>query len=64
MLLHFSHSQVTPMIGAVCVLLCLFVVHEPKRGAIERGENPNTVSASNVHHTTSWWADLKYLATV
>ncbi|KAJ7387334.1 Protein spinster 3 [Desmophyllum pertusum] len=56
--------RVTPIIGAVCVLLCIFVVHEPKRGAIEKGENPNAVSASNVHHTTSWWADIKYLTTV
>ncbi|RMX51694.1 hypothetical protein pdam_00008114 [Pocillopora damicornis] len=56
--------RVTPIIGAVCVFLCIFVVHEPKRGAIERGENPHGVSASDVHNTTSWWADLKYLATV
>lgn len=56
--------RVTPIIGAVCVILCLFVVHEPRRGAIERGENPNAVSTSVVHHTTSWWADLKYLTTV
>lgn len=56
--------RVTPIIGAVCVLMCIFVVHEPKRGAIERGENPHSVSASDVHNTTSWWADLKYLTTV
>lgn len=52
------------MLGAVCVLLCIFVVHEPKRGAIERGENPNAVSVSNVHNTSSWLTDLKYLSTV
>lgn len=56
--------RVTPIIGAVCVLMCIFVVHEPKRGAIERGENPHSVSACDVHNTTSWWADLKYLTTV
>ena len=56
--------QATPMLGAVCVLLCVFVVHEPKRGAIERGENPNALSASNVHNTSSWLTDLKYIATV
>ena len=56
--------QATPMLGAVCVLLCVFVVHEPKRGAIEKGENPNAVSASNVHNTSSWLTDLKYITTV
>ena len=56
--------QVTPIFGVLCVLLCIFVVHEPKRGAIERGENPNAMSASDVIHTSSWLADLKYLCTV
>ena len=52
------------MIGGICVLLCIFVVHEPKRGAIEKGENPHDVSASNVHNTSSWFSDIKYLTTV
>ncbi|XP_068690503.1 protein spinster homolog 1-like [Montipora foliosa] len=56
--------RITPIVGGVCVLLCIFVVHEPKRGAVERGENPNEVSASTVHNTTSWFSDLKYLTTV
>ena len=57
-------EQVTPVLGGVCVLLCILVVHEPPRGAIERGANPNAISASNVHVTTSWWSDVKYLWTV
>jgi len=55
-------NQVTPVLGAVCFLLLLFVVHEPPRGAIEKGVNPNIVSASNVHHTRSTYLqDLMYL---
>ncbi|EDO39433.1 predicted protein [Nematostella vectensis] len=53
--------RVTPVLGVACVLLCLFVVHEPPRGAIERGFNPNLLSASTVHQSTSYWDDLKYL---
>lgn len=56
--------RVTPMIGGICVLLCIFVVLEPKRGAIERGESPHDVSASNVHNASSWFSDIKYLTTV
>ncbi|XP_031568969.1 protein spinster homolog 3-like [Actinia tenebrosa] len=53
--------RITPMLGSVCFLLLLFVVHEPPRGAIEKGVNPNLVSASNVHVNTSYWQDLKYI---
>ncbi|KAK3747989.1 hypothetical protein QZH41_014359 [Actinostola sp. cb2023] len=54
--------RVTPMLGAVCFLLLLFVVHEPPRGAIEKGVNPNLVSASNVHQSSSSYCqDLMYL---
>ncbi len=54
-----SHSvpspQVTPGLGLIAVLLLLFVVQEPKRGAIE---------ARPEHHLnqTSWLTDLHALS--
>lgn len=46
--------QVTPGLGLVAVLLLLFVVQEPKRGAVERPEQPV--------RQTSWLTDLLALS--
>lgn len=46
--------RVTPGLGLVAVLLLLFVVQEPKRGAIE-------ARPENQLHQTSWIRDLKAL---
>uniref|UniRef100_A0A8C5PKZ5 Protein spinster homolog 1 n=1 Tax=Leptobrachium leishanense TaxID=445787 RepID=A0A8C5PKZ5_9ANUR len=46
--------RVTPGLGVIAVLLLLFVVQEPPRGAVERKtDRPIT--------TTSWWSDVKAL---
>lgn len=46
--------QVTPGLGMVAVLLLLFVVKEPKRGAVERPEHQV--------RQTSWLTDLLALS--
>lgn len=54
-----SHSasslQVTPGLGLIAVLLLLFVVQEPKRGAIEARPEHHL-------HQTSWLTDLQALS--
>lgn len=47
--------QVTPGLGLIAVLLLLFVVKEPKRGAIEARPEHHL-------HQTSWLTDLKALS--
>lgn len=47
--------RVTPGLGLIAVLLLLFVVQEPKRGAIESQPEHNL-------HQTSWLADLQALS--
>ncbi|XP_037545087.1 protein spinster homolog 1 [Nematolebias whitei] len=49
---HFA-LRVTPGLGLVAVLLLLFVVREPKRGAVE---------ARSELHQTSWLTDLRELS--
>lgn len=49
-----SLSQVTPGLGGVAVLLLLFVVQEPKRGAVEE-------RAEEQLHRTGWLMDLRAL---
>ena len=44
--------RVTPILGAIAVLLLIFVVREPPRGEAEG----STLSA------TTYWDDVKYLA--
>ncbi|XP_065054666.1 protein spinster homolog 1-like [Rhopilema esculentum] len=52
--------RVTPGLGVLCVILCMFVVHEPKRGAVE-SESPDLkdVSASLHHESSSYLDDIK-----
>lgn len=45
----------TPGLGLIAVLLLLFVVKEPKRGAVE-------ARPENRLHQTSWLADLRDLS--
>lgn len=45
--------RVTPALGLIAVLLLLFVVREPKRGAVE---------ARPELHQTSWLTDLRVLS--
>ena len=54
--------RVTPGLGVLCVILCMFVVHEPKRGAVE-SESPDLkdVSASLHHESSSYLDDIKYI---
>ncbi|XP_005747758.1 protein spinster homolog 1 [Pundamilia nyererei] len=47
--------RVTPGLGLIAVLLLLFVVKEPKRGAVE-------ARPENRLHQTSWLADLRDLS--
>ncbi|XP_006805382.1 protein spinster homolog 1 [Neolamprologus brichardi] len=47
--------RVTPGLGLIAVLLLLFVVKEPKRGAVE-------ARPENHLHQTSWLADLRDLS--
>ena len=66
---HLAHQdwqyafKVTPGLGILCVIMCVFIVHEPKRGAIETGpqEAVDEYSASIHHQTSSYLDDLKYL---
>jgi hypothetical protein len=44
--------QVTPFLGVCCVVLILFIVKEPVRGAADGGEHL---------HNTSFFTDLKEL---
>lgn len=44
--------RITPILGAIAVLLVIFIVQEPPRGEAE-GSNLST---------TTYWDDLKYLA--
>uniref|UniRef100_A0A8P4G753 Protein spinster homolog 1 n=1 Tax=Dicentrarchus labrax TaxID=13489 RepID=A0A8P4G753_DICLA len=48
--------RVTPGLGVIAVLLLIFVVKEPKRGAIEARPEHHL-------HQTSWLADLRALST-
>lgn len=50
-----SSPQVTPGLGLIAVLLLLFVVQEPKRGAIEARPEHHL-------HQTSWLMDLQALS--
>lgn len=45
----------TPGLGLVAVLLLLFVVQEPKRGAVE-------ARAEEQLHRTSWLTDMRALS--
>ena len=45
--------RVTPVLGAIAVLLVIFVVQEPPRGEAEG----SSLTATN------YWDDIKYLAT-
>ena len=45
--------RVTPIAGALAVILILFVIEEPQRGQSE---------GSHLH-PTSWWDDIKSLCT-
>lgn len=45
--------RVTPALGLIAVLLLLFVVREPRRGAVE---------ARAELHQTSWLTDLRALS--
>lgn len=47
--------QVTPGLGLIAVLLLLFVVREPKRGAVEARPEHHL-------HRTSWLMDLQDLS--
>ncbi|KAM6905206.1 protein spinster homolog 1 [Xenentodon cancila] len=47
--------RVTPALGLIAVLLLLFVVQEPKRGAVE-------ARPENQLHQTSWLTDLQALS--
>eukprot|EP00794_Sanderia_malayensis_P013802 gene13802-15247_t len=56
--------RVTPGLGVLCVILCVFVIHDPKRGALESAntrESVDDLSASMYHQTSSYWEDIKYL---
>ncbi|KRZ06875.1 Protein spinster -like protein 1 [Trichinella zimbabwensis] len=44
--------RVTPPLGVICILLAIFVLKEPKRGAAEQNTNSEP---------TSWLDDLRYL---
>ena len=58
-----SAFRVTPGFGVLCVFLCLFVIHEPKRGAIET-DNPEVadlVSTSLHHESSSYTNDIRYI---
>ncbi|KRY00529.1 Protein spinster -like protein 1 [Trichinella pseudospiralis] len=44
--------RVTPPLGVICILLAIFVLKEPKRGAAEQNINSEP---------TSWLDDLRYL---
>ena len=46
--------RVTPVLGFIAVILLLTLVSEPPRGEIEGGDHLQA---------TSFWSDLKYLAT-
>lgn len=50
-----SVGQVTPALGLVAVVLLIFVVQEPKRGAIE-------ARPEHQLHRTSWMTDLQVLS--
>lgn len=50
----FSVCQVTPALGLLAVFLLVFVVQEPKRGAIE-------ARPEHTLHRTSWLTDMKAL---
>lgn len=50
-----SCPQVTPGLGLIAVLLLLFVVQEPKRGAVEARPDHQL-------HQTSWLKDLQALS--
>ena len=58
-----SAFKVTPGFGVLCVFLCLFAIHEPKRGAIETNhpEIADLTSASLHHESSSYIDDIKYL---
>ncbi|XP_029462948.1 protein spinster homolog 1 [Rhinatrema bivittatum] len=47
--------RVTPGFGVLAVLLLIFVVKEPPRGAVERRTDAPLVN-------TSWWSDIKALS--
>uniref|UniRef100_A0A4W4E3C3 Protein spinster homolog 1 n=2 Tax=Electrophorus electricus TaxID=8005 RepID=A0A4W4E3C3_ELEEL len=49
-----SVSQVTPVLGLLAVLLLVFVVKEPKRGAVE-------ARPEHALQRTSWFTDMKAL---
>eukprot|EP00112_Aurelia_sp_Birch-Aquarium-sp1_P006531 Seg172.4 transcript_id=Seg172.4/GoldUCD/mRNA.D3Y31 product="Protein spinster 1" protein_id=Seg172.4/GoldUCD/D3Y31 len=55
--------KVTPGLGILCVIMCVFIIHEPKRGAIETGpqEAVDEYSASIHHQSSSYLDDLKYI---
>eukprot|EP00794_Sanderia_malayensis_P013801 gene13801-15246_t len=56
--------RVTPGLGVLCVILCVFVIHDPKRGALESAntqESIDDLSASMYQPTSSYWEDIKYL---
>jgi len=61
-----SAFRVTPGFGVLCVFLCIFVIHEPKRGAIETDhpEEADLLSASLHHESSSYLNDIKYLLKV
>ena len=44
--------QVTPCCGILCVILTLFIIRDPARGAADGGTHL---------HVTSWFSDVKYL---
>lgn len=48
-------AQVTPGLGLIAVLLLLFVIKEPKRGAVEARPEHHL-------HQTSWLMDLLALS--
>lgn len=58
--------RVTPGFGLICALLCLVVIPEPERGAIEIKENDpeNSVSLERIPKASRYLDDLTYLAKV
>lgn len=47
--------RITPGLGFICILLLIFLVEEPKRGAAEG-------SLIDDQAKTTLWSDVKYLA--
>lgn len=55
--------KVTPGFGILCSFLCVMVLYEPERGAVEINalHQESALSSHGIKQTSKYFDDLKYL---